>query len=434
MRFLICVALAALIGFGTAWSINQNRYGYRDAMFGPFDTANTVSVANVEDHVVLTPTDPGSQPTIELIGESRHDFGVMAPGAEGQHSFRIKNSGNKELNLRIGASTCKCTVGDLDKSVLEPGEETDVTLTWTVKEGVREFTQSAQLITTDPKRPALTLEIAGLVVGDFEFLPEVWTFNEVASSETFEITGEIYNYTDAKIELGQPRFTSEKLTELSEFEIERVPEEEFCKVREDAKECFRVTAKVKPGMRQGAISQNMLVPFTKSADRPNENESPTDAVADAGMQTPDDVGAIKNENANLVIPTRGRVVGMISMIESTKLQGNPGGGYRYEFGRVSRGDSLTAKTFVVLKGSQRENTKLTVGEVTPAGVVDATLDEPKSRGSMVLYPLTLRLKPGKESIERLGKNKDDYGKVWIESDNPQVPKMGILLTFAIEAQ
>ena len=297
----------------------------------------------------------------------------------------------------------------------------------------------------------MTLEIAGLVVGDFEFLPEVWTFNEVASSETFEITGEIYNYTDSKVELGQPRFTNEKLTELSEFEIQRVPKEEFCKVREDATECFRVTVKVKPGMRQGAISQNLLVPFQQVTDRQTnaDGDEKTNAIADASTGNSSDAdptadasadkesldeGSLDENAAKLVIPTRGRVVGMISMIESTKLKGNPGGGYKYSFGRVSRKDSLTARTFVVLKGSQRENTKLTVGDVSPAGVVEATLDEPKSRGSMVLYPLTLRLKPGKESIERLGKNKDDYGKVWIESDNPQVPKMGILLTFAVEGR
>ena len=33
--------------------------------------------------------------------------------------------------------------------------------------------------------------------------------------------------------------------------------------------------------------------------------------------------------------------------------------------------------------------------------------------------------------ERLGKNKEDYGMVWIESNNPAVPKMRIGVKFAI---
>ncbi|KAA1262339.1 hypothetical protein LF1_49030 [Rubripirellula obstinata] len=416
MRFLICVALAAFLGAAGAWALNHNRFGYREAKFGPFDLAGEVNIDNVTEHVTFKSEGPGLYGSVQLIGESRFDFGVMAPGAEGEHLFKVKNVGQKELNLRIGASTCKCTVGDLDKSSLQPGEETDVKLSWTVKQGVREFSQSAQLITTDPKSPAVTLEIIGKVVGDFEYVPDVWTFNEVATGEYFEIIGEVYNYTDKRIEPGELSFSNDKLTELAEFDIQRIPESEFKEVRETAIEGFRVTTKVAPGLRQGAISQNLLLPFTWIG----EEEGSSDDAAESSDQP------------TLAIPTRGRVVGSISMIESSKLKGSPGGGYQYDFGKISRDDSLTAKTFVVLKGKERDNTTLRVGKTAPEGVVQATLGEPKSRGSMVLYPLTLELIPGKDPIERLGKNKDDYGKVWIESDNPLVSKMGIVLTFAIQ--
>jgi hypothetical protein len=53
---------------------------------------------------------------------------------------------------------------------------------------------------------------------------------------------------------------------------------------------------------------------------------------------------------------------------------------------------------------------------------------------MLLYPLELELIPGKEPIERLGKSKDDYGSVWIESDNPKVTRMRIALKFALEGR
>ena len=62
------------------------------------------------------------------------------------------------------------------------------------------------------------------------------------------------------------------------------------------------------------------------------------------------------------------------------------------------------------------------------------MGEPKGRGSMTLYPLEIELIPGDETVERLGKNKDDYGTVWIESDNPKVTKMRVALKFAIEGR
>ena len=51
---------------------------------------------------------------------------------------------------------------------------------------------------------------------------------------------------------------------------------------------------------------------------------------------------------------------------------------------------------------------------------------------MKLYPLELELIPGEELIERLGNDNEDYGSVWIESDNPKVTKMRVALKFAIE--
>ena len=422
MRFLFFVALAAIFGAAGAWALNHKRYGYREARLGPFDVAGEVTIDNVTEYVTMKSEGPGLYGTVELVGEPRFDFGVMSPGAEGEHIFKVKNVGMKELGLRIGASTCKCTVGDLKTSSLQPGEETEVKLSWTVKQGIREFSQSAQLITTDPSSPALTLQIVGKVIGDFEFVPDVWTFKEVATGETIKIAGELYNYTDNKIQPGELKFSSDKMTELAEFDVQSIPESEFKEAREQAVEGFRITAKVAPGLRQGSISQNLLFGF--SNQRKGE-----ESQQDAGNDSDD---GSESQSKVVAIPTRGRIVGPISMIESNKLRGKAGGGYRYDFGKISRGGPFTAKTFVVLKGKERDNTTLRVGETRPDGVVRATLGDPKSRGSMVLYPLTLELVPGKVSVERLGKNKDDYGKVWIESDNPLVSKMGIVLTFSIQ--
>lgn len=86
----------------------------------------------------------------------------------------------------------------------------------------------------------------------------------------------------------------------------------------------------------------------------------------------------------------------------------------------------------MLKGSERDNTTLRVGAISPEGVLKARLGEPKSRGTMTLYTLEIEVVPGDQPIARLGKNKDDYGNVWIESDNPKVTKMRIAVKFAVD--
>ena len=437
-RYLLCIAVTIVVAVGAAWTMNQNAYGYRKAMFGPFDFEGSVTLDNLEEHVNLRSSDTVGSAVVEMLDDTDFDFGVMGPGEEGTKIFRVRNVGESNLTLRVGATTCKCTLGELEKSALGPGDETEITLTWKVKENSREFSQSAQIITNDPTSPAITLKIHGRVISDFEVVPEKWTFTDVATGESFEVSGEIYNYSGSAIEPGKLEFTSQDMTALAEFSVQRIPEDEIDELRKGAIEGFRVTAKVAAGMRQGAVSQNLLFGFHtidgdgRSETDIQENPGEENAAIVAGKDEVDEDDAAEKPDSIIPIATKGRIVGPLSMLESSKLRGRAGGGYQYSFGRIPKDGSLTATAFVVLKGKERENTTLTVGEVSPKGMVQASFGAPKVRGSMVLYPLTIQLTPGDNPVDRLGKNQDDYGKVWIESDNPNVSKMGIVLTFGFE--
>lgn len=440
-NFLIWALLAVGIGSATAVAINQSRYGYRDSQFGPFTVGGEVTPANLPEHVkMFSETNAPSAEKVgkvEIEGDLTHDFGVMSPGEEGERQFIIRNVGEGPLRLRVGASTCKCTLGELDKSVLEPGEETQITLTWTVKPGAAEFGQSAQVLTNDPSRVAITLRIKGKIVEDFQLVPQTWTFGEVATGDAFEVTGTIYNFMKTKIETTDVKFTSDDMNELADFKIEPLKKADFAEGTENALQAFRVTATVKTGLRQGNISQNLLVGYNslnKSGEVVGIADDPDAEDFDAGGGDESaSTEVAETRTPAITVPVRGRIVGTLRMLESSKLTQSDGE-YIYDFGRLGKEDSLVAKTFVVLKGEQRDNTKLSVGETKPDSVVRATLGEPKGRGSMVLYPLEIELVPGDQPIERMGKNSSDYGSVWIESDNPKVSKMRVILKFAIEGR
>lgn len=417
----IWIFLSIGIGTATAWAINHQRFGHRVARMGPFASDSDFTVDQIPS--LLKEVDPSEKVAqVELVGDELHDFGMMAPNDKGEHTYVVKNTGDADLTLRLGASTCKCTFGELSSDKLAPGAETEITLSWQVKTGEPTFNQSAQVITNDPGRPVLNFRISGKVAFEAEAVPKTWAFGEVASGDSIELGGTIYNFSDNDFKVKELRFSNPKMTELAEFDVEEFkPTEEEDGDRSIARQAFRISIKIKPGLHQGSISQNFIFGFHKIDDDGNIIESDSEENED------NDYG--------IAVATQGRVVGPLGMITNNKLETVDSGGYVYNFGRIGPDQSLKAKAFVVLKGSEREKTKLSIGEISPKGVIKASLGDPKGgRGSMMLIPLEIELLPGEDSIERLGKNKDDYGIIWIESDNPKVSKLRLALKFAIEGR
>lgn len=412
-KFWLCTFLSLCIGTAGAWAINQSRYGHREARFGPFTMAADVTPENAME--MLNKDLPEALGRVELPDGSEHNFGAMEVNAKGEHSFVVKNVGEGDLQLKIGASSCKCTIGSLKNKTLGPGEQTDVKLEWEVITNSTAFSQSAQLWTTDPGNVVINLAIGGQVIREMEIVPKDWSFGEVAAGEPIELSGTIYNYMKYDIVPTTQSFTDETMNELAEFEVEPFdPSVEGDEIHKSARQGFRVKVKIKGGLRQGSVSQNFLFGFNQVDENGDVIALESDGIAYA------------------VALTTGRIIGALGMLSSSSISGKTGGGYIYDLGKFKRDDPLIRKTFVVLKGSERENTNLRIGEVIPDGVVKATLGEPKGRGSMTLYPLEIEVIPGEKQISRRGRNKDDYGTVWIESDNPKVTKMRVALKFVID--
>lgn len=415
--FLACLVFAA-IGAAIGWNINHERFGKYEPQFGPMDYEGKVTAINAV--ASLEKNWETEFPKVELPDGNTHDFGVMAPEEEGKHIFVVKNVGDADLSLVIGASTCKCTVGELGNESLPPGEQTEVTMSWTVKTTESEFGQSAELRTNDPSQVAIRFEIRGKVVRQVQLEPEQVTFGEVAAGEDVKFEVRIYSYLDEKVTPGDVKFLDEEVDGLSEIEVEAFTPSDADGIHQEAKQAFLVKANVKPGLKQGPVNQNISFQIL-SAESDTEDAS----KADKGE-------AELSRYVN--IPVTGRVVGALSILPNSKLRGVSGGGYLFDFGKADLGDSMAAKLLVSLKGKQANSTKLSVGEISPAEFVEATLDDPVGRGKMTLHALKLKFKPGEEKVERLGMDRDDYGYVMIESDNPLVPPMKLRLKFSLPAR
>ncbi len=415
-KFWLCLILAFCGGTAGAWAVNYNRYGHRVARFGPFTMDGDVTPENAMEF--LDGVAPEALGRVELPEGSAHDFGTMKLNDKGEHTYVIKNVGEGELSLRIGESTCKCTIGSLDNATLAPGEETNVKLEWTIKTNESVFSQSAQLLTNDPINYGINLSVTGKVIREIEAVPAAWTFGEVASGEPVEISGTVFCYFDEDIFPTKMKFSDDTINKLAEFDVQPFqPTADADGVHGNAKQGFHVKIKIKPGLRQGSVSQNFMFGFQQVGDT-------------SEIVSIDEDGDDPNFYFSTV--TTGRIVGSLSMITGSRITGEEGGGYIYDFGRIGKEDSLVGKALVVLKGSERENTKLTIGRIVPSNAVKATFGEPFGKGSMKIFPLTIEIIPGDKPIARMGKNSGDYGAVWIESDNPIVTKMRVALKFAVD--
>lgn len=408
--------LAALVGVGAAWAINQRRFG-TEARFGPFRSGMDAPLDAIEG---LSPSAAltDDQPVAEVVGEAKHDFGIMAIGSTGQHTFVISNTGTAPLELRVGPSTCKCTVGELAVDRIEPGAETEVRLAWKAESDNAEFSQSALILTNDPLHTELRFQVTGKVVQDLEVVPAIWSFGEAAADEPLQVVGKIYNFMDHDIRPTELKFSDEELAPLAQFEVTPFdPAAETDGAYRVARQGFEVQVTISPGFRQGPFSRRFAFGFARI-------EAEDESIASDGSDEPP---------SPLFVPTSGRVVGALSMVENSRLR-PLGESYLYDFGRIGENDDTKGRAFVVLKGSERDSTNLRIGKVSPEGTVQATLGEPRGSGSTILIPLEIELVPGPRPVRRLGTAKDDYGSVWIESDNPKVPKMRVALKFFLDGR
>jgi hypothetical protein len=95
------------------------------------------------------------------------DFGEAPQNDKVEYDFVLENRGKKQLKIDKVNATCGCTVGQPEKSVLEPGESTKVKTTFNTQTFNGPVTKSLICESNDPTQPRFNLTITGRVVQAF---------------------------------------------------------------------------------------------------------------------------------------------------------------------------------------------------------------------------------------------------------------------------
>jgi len=407
MRTFFIASILAILGGGLGyWRATSEHRRVGDVVGDNLDLASFASVSSEFDERTEKSLETtgvvsaDSIPKVEVIGGTELDFGTMKIGTERSHNFRIKNSGKALLELTVLGSTCKCTMGSLEKSKLEPGEETQVKLTWKAEGVLRDFAQTAKIGTNDPRQTEVLLAIRGRIGRTYVVEPEELSFGEFATRESFTKTFKLYSCEETELvasgywaDLDQPLVKIERT--IRRLASNEVPE------LADARYVAEFKVNVSPGLPAGPI--NGQVHIEAGPDK-------TPISVRCSGKCVSDLRIIAGTNYNPKINT----------LTMGTFKGDEGG----------------EQTFLIAaRNARNQKVELKLKEILPESLKDhfeVEIGEPTDNGSQSLFRVNVKIPKGTPPFNRNGTTPTNFIKMFFETNMDLSNKISINLRLIVE--
>jgi hypothetical protein len=345
---------------------------------------------------VETPPPPGeSEPRVAVDGP-QFDFGTMQRGTTMSHDFVFRNTGRGPLTLRVGSTSCKCTLGSVPDAPIPPGGQVSVKLEWTAKINAGPFRQTATVITNDPIHSKVELQVDGRVTEATGVVPDSFMFDKVTAGQSKSAEVYVMAFAQDTLEVGEPVLTNAETQNFFDVRIERV--ERSALPNPDANQGVKITVTVKPGLPLGHFDQWLRLKTN---------------IKDA---------------TKLEIPLIGRVVGNISVYG--RMWNEEQGVLR--LGTVSSETGASADLNIVVRGEGADATALSIKSCDPPELV-AELGEPKRLSpTLVHVPLVVQVPPGTPPMAHLETEQSEAGKIVLKVTSKDATEMVLHVRFAVE--
>ncbi len=384
MRILSVMLVAAIVGATVGGAV-----AYVEVRPGASVVGRPAARAN------SSTTSSDSGPRFD-VDEHVYQFGTMQRGTTKSHEFTVHNTGQSPLTLRVGSTTCKCTVGDVSNEPIPPGGSVKVKLEWSALINPGPFRQTATIMTNDPVNPRVELSVEGEVTEATGVYPPDFTFDKVTAGETKSADVYIMSFAQDELKVGEPEFSNTETRKFFDVSIEPVATKDLPNPK--AKAGVRVRVSTKPGLRLGRFDQWLSL---------------TTNIPDA---------------EKVKVPVVGRVIGNISI---HGLMWNEDQSV-LRLGRVKSDEGAKATLNVVIRGDDADQVKLSVGSVDPPEM-KVTIGEPrKIKDALIHVPLTIEIPPGTPPMARLEIDQHDEARVVLKTTHLDVPEMVLGVRFAVE--
>ena len=386
---IVAVVLGSMLGVAITWA------NFHES---PPLTHGTTAAGPVEAAVHGRPK--------ALVDAPFHDFGPVERDSKVEHIFHVTNMGDAPLTLKAAGTTCtRCTIAELSKSELLPGETGEVKVEYTATNTQPRFRQHASIRTNDPDQPVVDLTISGLVKSRFRILPDYLVLSRFSSTEGKTAEIKVFAFVAKEISLEKFEFLIPETASLFTATSEPIPGDQL--TDRDALCGLRVLVTAKPGLPLGPIRQTIRLEL-KMGDR--------------------------GENTVVEVAIEGTVDSDISIV---------GKGWNAEYARLRIGEvkssvGATRDLLLVIRGPHRHDVKITPAVIEPSWI-KVKLGEPTelktgadSQRGVTQIPLTIEIPPGLPPVNHLGSTEDGkYAEVILETTHPDVEKIRMFLQFVI---
>lgn len=97
------------------------------------------------------------------IENQMFDFGTIDQGSKVTATFKLKNTGKKDLNIRKTHASCGCTIPTLAKDVLKEGEEVELQVVFNTVGRRGNQMKSITIYSNDPQKPVQRVSLKARV-------------------------------------------------------------------------------------------------------------------------------------------------------------------------------------------------------------------------------------------------------------------------------
>jgi hypothetical protein len=341
------------------------------------------------------PTPTTSPPRAEFP-EKVYNFGKMERGTKMSHAFQVRNIGHQALKVNVVKTTCKCTVGDLEKDVLQPNEESDIVLEWTARTGSGPFRHSATIGTNDPQFSQVELTVEGEVVESSSVVPPELVFTDVPVGQSSEARIFVMSHLQPEVKVLDYKFESEELA--SHMDVKITPAEMDELPSPEAQSGVKVSATYQAGKTIGR-DYGWLELTTNLEKFP--------------------------ELSILVVAN---TVGDISVYGPgwVSQQG------LLNLGAVRSGEGKRVRLNLNVRGERAASTIMEVTNVDPPEL-KATLGEPKKiHDQLYGIPLFVEIPEGTPPMARIGEPASTDAQITLKSNNPDAAEVQLKVHFTVE--
>lgn len=326
---------------------------------------------------------------------TEHDFGVMARGGAASHEFTITNTGDKPLRLRVGPTSCKCTLGEVSDRPLQPGESTPVRVEWVAKTGAGRFEQTATVLTVnDPRRRRIEFRVFGQVVDAAGLEPKEFFLGLFSTADRPEQSVYLAAYGDEPISATATMAEGTRKAELFDVRVEPVDASEL--PLPGATSGVRLDLTAGPGFPAGVVNEWVVVETNL-----------------------EEVGTVQ-------VPVVGVVRGDVT-IHGAGWSESSG---VLNFGSVQSSTGRSAKLLVSFKGEDVADARAEIVSVDPEWL-RVELGEPKAiREGKTHQPMTVRIPPNRPAVIRTENGQGD-ALIQLRTNLASTPEVDVRARFII---